>query len=484
MITRDFSSESFDDDILELRGPEPNSYSFFNENGWLDKPFSEMLFVLLDSWVSDDRTLCNYLPEDHSFDEDDLFNDIISNAKELTYEQVVQFAAYSQFLMEHGNGIDREQFQEWMRVVFNLSANTDIRIPNMSNIFQVISDFKPHMTDILNYLTNLENDQIAGFSSVQLKEEIFKAHLLLTKPSWRELVDEAEKHHYFRGQINFLFSFSGISGSPARDYGSKELQDQFKDYMNKAFLMFSDNGLDSLNRPGDFLWERALLTQGDYMLSNGLNHSFLTNERESPLSWKRLLRDVNDDTASQCKFLKDLWDKISVTEGITKQLERLIDNASCEDQWRSLIIRTPGAIRYCKNKIIRRAENDIIYLLTKNQMNGWHAELFTYCLYTNFIKATGFQMLGNFLYSASNNSDDEPTIQLKFNIGDHPQTISIEFSNNEYRLHYRAVESTTSQLEELLVGLGFNKVNDWFHKSCSEEEIENFIHDLDQKLAE
>ena len=47
------------------------------------------------------------------------------------------------------------------------------------------------------------------FYQPQVAEEKLKAELILSDSAWRPLIDKAEAHGYFTGQIDFLLEFSG-----------------------------------------------------------------------------------------------------------------------------------------------------------------------------------------------------------------------------------------------------------------------------------
>ena len=62
--------------------------------------------------------------------------------------------------------------------------------------------------DILRHFAQTEK-AVSGFNEQQIAEEKLKAELILAEDAWRELIDRAEGHGYFRGQIEFLLDFCG-----------------------------------------------------------------------------------------------------------------------------------------------------------------------------------------------------------------------------------------------------------------------------------
>jgi len=86
------------------------------------------------------------------------------------------------------------------------------------------------------------------------------------------MIDQAEGHGYFRGQIEFLLEFCGAAkkwrDAGRIDWGTGEhalQQEQFESYLKKAEMMFNTRGLVKL---GKCRWERALLSIGDYIPSH------------------------------------------------------------------------------------------------------------------------------------------------------------------------------------------------------------------------
>jgi hypothetical protein len=154
------------------------------------------------------------------------------------------------------------------------------------------------------------------------------------------------------------------------------------------------------------LWERALLAVGDFLPIVGRNRSLLTTSYDDPWGWKRLLRNAaSGGRASQ--FLKALWDRLERPGSYEADLGRVIDAASEIDPWREAILATPSAYDYGTYRMIRFSDDGGVYLLRKTQMNGRHAELFTYCLYEGLasdMEPYGFETR----YFEATSTDEEP----------------------------------------------------------------------------
>ena len=389
LVSRDPESSSYLEDVESLRDwlVEP-TYSAFDEWKCLDRLFSEMLILLLDTWTGKEKDFATQLPSATYFDEVKMFEKAVTEPTSLSYVEIVQLAAYFVFLREKLDHSNSDVFQEWMRVIFNLSVNTSYdRASDMQRSIAGINELVAHSEHLLEYFATVKKPA-TGFSEQQIMEEKLKAQLIIGNAKWRRQIDHAESHKYFRGQIEFLFDFCGAL-SKWRETGSVEweivehlsLQERFQSYLAKAEVMFNARGLVDL---GMCRWERALLVLGDYLLPRRTqNHSFLVNPMTQPVSWKRLLQGAGARVVEARKLLRDLWDDLDVDSDIGSQLDAMIEGSDNLDPWRKALVDTPKAIKYCENRCVRRVSNDHIYLLKRIQMNGTHAELFTFCLYHN-----------------------------------------------------------------------------------------------------
>ncbi|MDP3517737.1 MAG: DUF262 domain-containing protein [Pseudohongiella sp.] len=492
LITRSPKSEKFVDDVAKLRYPfERNSFVFFHNSDWLDRDFSETLITLLEVWCENKSEFSCQLVNETYFDEKAIFKKILEDPTALSYEEIVQLAAYAQYLKFHMGGVNPIAFQEWMRVVLNLSVNTEFNRPSdLQRVLSAIAEMEPKMNSIIDHLAKSDTE-IGGFNQAQVSEEKLKARLLLADNEWRPLLVLAEAHGYFRGQIGFLLQFCGATSHPAANSGcgwaESDLQvfkQAFNDYFQKADVMFDRSGLRSLP---NFLWERALLVFGDYLLSAGRNHSFLVNSQADQVSWKRMLRIAATDS-NQGRILKSLWDRLTLTTNISEQLNIMIAGASGIEPWREALIAAPSAIEYCKQRMIRRADGGVIYLLKKSQMNGAHAELFTFNLRERVLlpaRSRGeIQTFDLIYYEDSNTAEDEPGVLIRVEIGTQGHLFFVVFKDSKYCITYNVLEPKVDTLSVVLEELGFVMNSYKYTKRCSPTEVESFLFMLDKRLSE
>ncbi len=490
LITRSPSSETFVQDVIDLRSSsKKDSFRFFQQHDWLDIEFLRTLFTLLDTWSAKGDGLSAQLPDQRYFNEEEALDKILKGQVRLGYDEIVQFAAYAQFLRAHENSTDQVAFAAWMRVVFNLTTNTEYNRPEeVRRSVASLTELTPYMPSIIEFLARPDST-VTGFFEPQIAEEQTKARLLLTNESWRPLIEKAEGHGYFRGQIGFILHLCGAGTDQAeqrnQEWSESEtavLQNEFERFYDKAAAMFDDNGLKRLS---DHRWERALLSLGDYLLASGRNHSFLVQGQSESASWKRLLRDIPAER-TQSEIIGRLWQKIDVHKPIEPQLDGIIESADELEEWRKALVQTPTAIGYCGSRMVRRVEDGMIYLLSTMQLNGWHAELFTYCLFENLLKSAmadeKLLALGA-NYVERRSVENPPGIRLTGKWHESQLDFFLRFGSDRYIIELQQSESIPIELSERLHTIGFAKNDGLLETSCSAAEIEKRIFELDNCIA-
>lgn len=386
-ICRDPESSGYLEDISTFRGkPLKSAYALYHKSGWLEREFSATLMLLLENWSAEDNRFTPLLPDNPYFNEAAIFQRLVNDPAALAYTDLVQLFAYVAFLRVRGEEVEPRALLEWMRLIYNLSINSSYERPaDMQRSLLGVLGMLPHAGDILDYFASNEKPT-SGFYLQQVSEEQLKAELLLSNSGWRELIERAEKHGYFKGQIEFLLEFSGALAK-RRNAGLTQwkpgehfaLQQRFSGYLDKAEKMFNTRGLNSMM---DFRWERALLSLGDYFLLSGSNYSFLVNSASEQASWKRLLRGGSGQNVQEARaLLQKLLERIDLDVPLEGQLDDLIANAEGLEPWRQIMVDTPAVFRYCGDHALRWDGNEI-YMLKKSRMSGMHAELFSYHLHT------------------------------------------------------------------------------------------------------
>lgn len=493
LISLDPGSDRYTSDILWLKNEsKKSSFTSFQDQDWITREFSDTLLLLLETWASGGAELTTYLPDKRYFDENSIFEKAATDPTNLAYPEIIQLAAYVGFLGKHqGDEIDSQAFQEWMRIVFNLATNTSYdRASDLQRSISGIRMMQEYSGDALTYFSENEKPT-TGFSPQQIQEERLKAYLILSNEEWRPLIDHAESHGYFKGQIEFLLDFAGVlekwkeGGDEWSDETHTDLQTRFERNLVLSETMFANSGLA---KDPSCTWERALLSIGDYLLPSGRqNLSFLVNASTDQGSWKRLLRGSGAGVSEGRAILRQLWDQLSPEDDIREQLNSIIEGDKEVELWRKAFIEHPSAINYCNRRVIRKDyTGNEVYLLKTTQMNGKYAELFTYCLYEAFGTEKFFETLDleTHSYSESMGTAIEPGIRLAWDVGHEIIYFELERGSNNF-IVYKNIEEgkqVPDYLEDVVQFAGFQKMASRVVKRCNHEGVREVIRDLNTTL--
>jgi hypothetical protein len=264
------------------------------------------------------------------------------------------------------------------------------------------------------------------------------------------------------------------------------LQERFEGYLKMAEGMFNAQGLVNV---GKNRWRRALLTVGDFMLPSGLNWSFLVNAVTEPSSWKRLLRGSGPNVPEKRLLLKQLWDRLTTDRPFEQQLDKIIAAATGLQPWIEAFLRTPAALDYCQRQSIRWNSDTEIYLLSTTQMNGFHAELFSYSLYHELLsllkESGGLKLLALVGYGPAKGTEEEPCFRLYVDHGERNLLFRVEFKNR--RFHTRILRSEVKSFPELRALLcdsgGFTDDGHFLSKNSVAGAIKESLIELAQLLS-
>jgi hypothetical protein len=389
IITRDPEPDATEDIVETLKTVSTFSFQRYIDNKCLDGAHIDLLITVLDACSGSTAGIHTYLKDTAYFDEESAFRRIVEQGGNSTYAELIQFGAYAWFLREHGLAADADRFGDWMRVIRNLTVNSNIERPaQFRRSLRSVNEMLKHSDRILAFLAE-GGGKVEGFNVQQIREERIKSALILKSSRWKDAVLKAEQHGYFNGQIEFVLDFSEIlrawTAKSSCDWNDSEDDvhfAQFSDYIAKARLLFNDTGLIAL---GENRTERALLAIGDYTLEKGQNRSFL-EDSEDPISWKRLLRGEHVQQAGPRRgYVKLLLDKIDTKAGVRKSLDDIITTSIVSDNWRRLMVKNPKLLEYCGKRQIRYYSSSNVYLLKGVRRSGKHVELFSYQLYWEVI---------------------------------------------------------------------------------------------------
>ncbi|MDV3585111.1 hypothetical protein CMU68_07870 [Elizabethkingia anophelis] len=395
-LKADIKSNNFRANVDLLRGSDTISFNQYLELGCFDEEYFTTLKATLNK-LSDKDGLNTFISETTYVNEQEIFNGTIKN--DLSYPDLVIAFAYYQYLASEKN-IEIEKLKSWLRVVRNLVEGSRPYLFNNANEFanalRSINELLQYRNSIVDHFAEIQINSLSGFISEQIIEEKLKAKLITQNEDWKNTIIEIENHKYFNGQIGFLLHWCQINDEPNLN--------SFKEYAEKSKAIFGTTGLNNFE---NFLFERALLAIGDYLLSKGRNHSFIIdNERD--ISWKRLLRDNNEKRA----YLKQLVDKVSVLN-LTIDLQKIVDEFSDKNDWRYYFIKQFEMISACGNqKLIRWDSEFDILLLGSTTTSGYHNEYYSYSL---FIELKTQNRLTDISYYPQRSVNDWKFFELNYN---------------------------------------------------------------------
>lgn len=227
------------------------------------------------------------------------------------YPQRVLFHAVTTYLYE-SEGIDDVSFRQWLRIVQNLTLNTNIDVElRYRSAIDGINKLAQNWNNLLEYFA--KDGAVTFFMREQIAEEQTKAKIILADANFADAIYDAEKHPYFSGQIRAALTYAVHNNTATIGIFTK--------YWNKIAALF-----DSTKPRHGHLMRRTLLTFGDYTLPVD-NNNYRTlcvddpKEGASTPSLKRLF--------SNCGLVvKEFLDSIVVDKDIDEQLKTIIKESN------------------------------------------------------------------------------------------------------------------------------------------------------------
>lgn len=346
-----------------------------------------LLLNSLDCLENADKKIKQLISDDFLFYFDDavIFEKVLSD--DLTFATRIQFYAYIRFLI-HNEG-DNSKIDDWLRVVHNLIERP---LDKASDFVSALKEIDKLISNCGNILEHLREDpQIDFFYKAQVKEEKLKA-FLLKKKNWINPILKMEKHPYFKGQILFIFEFSGVleyfENNGNCNWSNEENSEYlklFNQYCNKVKCVFNDDP----NEMSDFVWARAVLSKGNYLISKSADRfNFLTSLRKNKFrdySWKRMLRlqyssDGKVNWKKKRNYVKAVLDDPDFDVKDISNSLNTISKKYNNGGWRQYFIDHPELIDYCEQGFISKVNDDIL-LYKESQANHTHIELYTKILH-------------------------------------------------------------------------------------------------------
>ncbi len=306
---------------------------------------------------------------------------------------------------------DWARFKDWLRVSRNLIYNS--RIDDNSAYIPAIKAMSnldnEKVLDIINSLRILQNDKektnwISFFTKAQLKEECEKTHFILfnlNELQWSELINKAENHFYFYGQIDFIFKLSN---------GDIKT---FEAYLNKLTLLFSENNVfsDAYILQCLFFAFDKTNTWLETLSANRFKFykSSITNSRERNENW----RIVFDNDVKR-GILKDLLDSSSCEYDAIQAFIKSKKESLALDNWKYLLLDEPTMLKHCGSALLTKLNDGTIHLLEKLLNSSKQRELRSFYWFKKIKKSEKFifQPFTYFWYFTGERGNLNPRIAL------------------------------------------------------------------------
>jgi hypothetical protein len=316
------------------------------------------------------------------------------------------------------------QLFRWIRVTNNLINNH--RIDDMSSFIAAIKALNQLSKFSLSIYEEITDDsfETVGFTKEQWNEEVIKAGLILTDTKWDSSLKQYESHNYLKGKVGFILNMAYIEENYELDV--------FQEYADKVGTLLSSEVLSS----PDFILQRALLSIDNYLIEDGYNRlSFGV-----PNSGSYRERSENWLSIVVKPVFTELVNKISSSDHgiLTEELKYIVESSDIGG-WRGLIIKYPDTIDYCSKKLIHK-QGELVYLLSKTNRRGYHAELNSYVLNLRLNALGSEGKLPSELTMLSYEyvyGDETPKARLKLD----GEQLGISFKNNKYIITNKAPHS-------------------------------------------
>ena len=285
--------------------------------------------------------------------------------EDFAYETRAKFFALSMFLINFGaQKLGGDFYKEYERITTNIAKDFNIdSILKLRQVFEFINEICETCKneDIFKLLEGFDDKQPESFKTIGFYkwQEKNKLKLMQSDKGWADAINKAEKHQYLGSNLTFLI-----------DFAENDVK-RFKEYYEKFNKIFKED-------KESFLFQRALLTKGDYLPGRG-NSSYFTfckfkdgdkssGNRNKDDNWRSVFFDNE-----KSKFLKELLDD-------DKSLQDIIKEFDDKKYWGYYFIKYPEILKECGDFWIL-AYDHTIRVLTGAFTNSYHVEYYTFALF-------------------------------------------------------------------------------------------------------
>ena len=287
---------------------------------------------------------------------------------EVIYHGVILFALKSK---ELNFSFKSNIFEQWLRVIRNLAANTFIQsYEEYKGTLNSLYKLAANCFDIEKRLTDPEFT-IKAFFGDQVKEEKLKAKKIQSSDAWRKAIFKFENHPYFNGQIGFFFEIL--------EPEEKDDLEKFRLYGDRLCYIFSD-----VFEKNYSTFQAALLSKVDYTRKVKGKLSFLVKQhsdlRTKFDNWRKIFKKEEKSSSGEYPFfaLKGIVrDSLTIKE---------IKNQSEISDWRYVFVKNKALIEFCSQSYFAFFSDTDIHLFRGSTFTGKSVDAYLFFVYKMIAK--------------------------------------------------------------------------------------------------
>ncbi|WP_282782617.1 GmrSD restriction endonuclease domain-containing protein [Phaeodactylibacter xiamenensis] len=301
---------------------------------------------------------------------------------------VLRFLTARQKLPEAYTEEDWAKLVSWLRVARNVIYNSRIDddrayIPAIQALSQLEDQVVFNTYEELCKISTEEDQKkwITFFNREQQQEECKKI-MLISNPhdggKWLELINKAENHFYFYGQIGFILDLSGHRVHAFETYLTKleklfckENIDSDKFILQCLFFAFDDKNI----------WLESL-SANRYMFYKPSR----SNSRDRNENWRILF-----NKPEKREVLKTLLDKSTCELDAIQSIINEKKKNLTYNNWKFFLLDEPTMLKYCQSAMLAKTSDEHIRLLSKSRNYSQQRELRTWYFYIKHKRELAFQ---------------------------------------------------------------------------------------------
>lgn len=203
--------------------------------------------------------------------------------------------------------------KDWMRVVWNIVENADIRLSTFPSAYKLIRELSSHAHDILAFLANKDDNLVSKksqFSKEQVAEECLKAKLMQIDNQWISAINEAEMQPFIKGRICVLFN-------AIKNDNNIYSYDDFKNVLSFCKKKFSreEDWESSYKEYFCFAEVDDLPIWGELSFENIKKNFFFYDNKPGVKNWIKNIIKFNSQENNWNNNLIKNWNELKLLEG-------------------------------------------------------------------------------------------------------------------------------------------------------------------------